>query len=79
MLRQPFGDQTVFEVTLYNREVRALVKDNQSHLLFEDFWADAQTRDVVAGSEQEARSVIESRFPEDAGFVIQDVHRCTGH
>lgn len=79
MLRQPFGSHTVYEVTLYNREVRALVKENQSHLLFEDHWADPQKRDVVAETEQEARAVIANRFPEDAGFVIEDVHCCTQH
>lgn len=79
MLRQPFGHQNIFEVTLYNKEVRALVKENQSHLLFEDHWADPQVRDVVADSEAEARDVISNRFPEDAGFVIEDVHRCTEH
>jgi len=79
MLRQPFGDQSIFEVTLYNKEVRALVKENQSHLLFEDHWADPQVRDVVAKSESEARDVIASRFPEDAGFVIEDVHPCKPH
>jgi len=63
----------VFLVKFYNKIVRALVKENQSHSFFEDHWADIHTQDVIATSEAEARSKIAKRFPPEDGFVIEDV------
>ncbi len=63
----------VYLVKLYNKVVRALVKENQSHSLFEDHWADVHTHDVVAATEDEARRKIAQRFPPDDGFVIEQV------
>lgn len=71
MLNPSMGQ--VYLVKFYNKVVRALVKDNQSHSFFEDHWADVHTQDVVAGSEDEARSKIASRFPPEDGFVIETV------
>lgn len=63
----------MYLVTFYNRDVRALVKDNQSHTIFEDHWADIHTQDVCAADEKEARDKIASRFPPEDGFVIETV------
>ena len=60
-------------VTFYNKTVRALVKQNQSHNHFEDHWADLHTQDVSAKDEREARDKISRRFPPEDGFVIEDV------
>ncbi|MCG8653201.1 MAG: hypothetical protein MI861_25395 [Pirellulales bacterium] len=60
-------------VKLYNKVVRALVKENQSHSFFDDHWADIHTQDVVATSEDEARTKIAKRFPPEDGFVIETV------
>lgn len=68
------GDE-VFEVAIYNKDVRSLVKDNRSHSIFDDSWADAQMHDVVARSEGEAREMIADRFPPDDGFVIERLVR----
>ncbi len=76
MERTPHNGDKVFEVSIYNREVRCLVKENQSHYIFEDHWADEQIRDVVAGSADEARNVVSKRFPPDDGFVISSVTPC---
>ena len=62
-----------FEVRLYNREVRAAVKDNESHFLFGDQWADCQVQDVAARSENEARALISRRYPPEQGFVVQEL------
>ena len=50
-----------------------MVKENQSHDLFEDYWADTQKHDVVASDEIEARRMVAERFTADDGFVIEGV------
>jgi len=73
MLRQPTEGNQVFEVAIYNHEVRRLVKENQSHRFFDDHWADVQLHDVLARDEREARALIAMRFPPDDGFVVEKV------
>ncbi len=63
----------VFLVSIYNKVVRGLVKENQSHHFFDDQWADVHTQDVVATSEAEAISKMSLRYPPDEGFVIESV------
>ena len=46
MIHQPNFGNTVYEVAIYNKDVRALVKENQSHSFYEDHWADEQHQDV---------------------------------
>ena len=73
MLRSPNIGKQVFEVSIYNKEVRSLVKENQSHSFFDDSWADLQIRDIMAKNESEARRLISERFPADDGFVIESI------
>jgi len=73
MLPRTIAGQRVFEVSIYNEEVRSQVRDNQSHLYFDDQWADVRVRDVIARDEAEARRLIAERFPPDDGFVIAAV------
>jgi len=63
-----------YEVSIYNRDVRAAVKDNESHVLYGDQWADLQFQDVHAESEKEALKLILRRYPPENGFVIQDLN-----
>ena len=76
MQGMPRHDQRVFEVSIYNREVRAMVKENRHHDHFDDHWADAQVRDIVAKTEDEARNLIARRYPPDEGFVIETINPC---
>jgi hypothetical protein len=71
MLLASCDGHQVFEFTLYNKKVRSLVKENQSHSFFDDHWADVQKQDVKAKDETEARHKIEHRFPSHDGFVIE--------
>ncbi len=43
--------QTVFEVELHNQAVRECVKENRSHEIFDDRWADVQIHEVAASNE----------------------------
>lgn len=76
MERTPHNGDQVFEVSIYNREVRSLVKENQSHAFFDDHWADEQIRDVCAETAEQARRRVTERFPPDEGFVIAAVTPC---
>jgi hypothetical protein len=73
MLHLPNSGHRVFEVALYNKEVRRLVARRQRHSFFEDLWAEQQRRNVVARDEVEARRLISERFPPEEGFVIEGV------
>ena len=75
MLHLPDNGRQIFEVSIYNKEVRALVKENQSHSYFDDFWADICIQDIIAQNEGEARKLISKRFPPEDGFVIQEIHQ----
>lgn len=63
----------VYLVTVYNKVVRAMVKDNTSHAFYSDLWADAHIQDVSAATEEEARHKMVQRFPEKDGFVIEQI------
>ncbi len=73
MLPRATADPRVFEVSIYNKDVRSQVLDNRGHLCFDEQWADVRVRDVVARDENEARRLIAERFPPDDGFVITAV------
>ena len=70
MMEMAINGQHVFEVSIYNKEVRAMVKENQHHHFFDDQWADIHIRNVTARDEGEAVSIITKRFPAEDGFVI---------
>lgn len=73
MLQRTTAGQRVYEVSIYNEEVRCQVRENGGHHHFDDQWADVRVRDIIARDEQEARRLIAERFPPDDGFVITDV------
>ena len=74
MLHVPTNGCKLFEVAIYNADVRALVKSNQSHCYFDDRWADVQLRDVAARDEAEARARIAMRYPPEDGFVVTEMY-----
>jgi hypothetical protein len=74
MLHKPLDGENVYEISVYNKEVRSLVKENQSHKHYDDHWADCQLHDVVAADEAEARRLADERYPESDGFVIEAVN-----
>jgi hypothetical protein len=75
MLHLPRNGHKVYEVAIYNMDVRQLVTENRRHSYVDDRWAKPQTRNVVARDEAEARQLISERFPPEEGFVIQKMHQ----
>jgi len=76
MLHMPSSGYKIYEVSVYNKDVRALVRRHRRHCYFDDRWADVQVRDVVARDESEARTLIGERFPPEDGFVVKQVCQC---
>ena len=73
MLQLPTNGQRIYEVSFYNKEVRSLVKENLSHKIFDDQWADNHIHDIVAVNEEQARMIIAERYPSGDGFVINEI------
>ena len=71
MLQIPDSRNQLFEVRVYNKIVRALVKQNLHHHFFDDQWADVQIRNVTAQCEADAISIISGRFLSEEGFVFE--------
>ena len=71
ILRAPI--MKTYEVTLYNQDVRAALKDGQSHAQYDDGWADQRFLQVEARDMAEARRKVLTRHPERQGFVIVDI------
>jgi hypothetical protein len=64
-------DGMIFQFTVYNKDVRAALKDNTGHRIFGDHWADVQIYEIVAADETAARTMIDERYPPDDGFVAE--------
>jgi hypothetical protein len=62
-----------FEVAVYNREVRKLVREGERHPHLNDDWADIHYVDVMAEDENGAQVKIKAKYPQDKGFVIENV------
>lgn len=73
MLHLPNNGYKIYQVELYNEDVRMMTKLRQRHCFFDRSWANLQVRDVVARNEQEAWSLISERFPPEDGFVIESI------
>lgn len=69
----PRPGSSPFEVRLYNKEVRALIKQNRQHEHFDERWADLNAQVVQAQDAAEARRLAARRYPPDQGFVIFSV------
>ncbi len=75
MIHPSFSRGSFFEVSLYNKEVRALVKENKSHGVYEDHWADRHIHGIIARDAREARALAQQRYPKKDGFVIEAIVR----
>ena len=64
---------SVFEVVIYNKEVRERVEAGKRHPNLDASWADAHHQEFKADTAEEARQKAERRFPESQGYVIVEV------
>ncbi len=68
----------LFEITIYNKEVREKVEAGEHHNRFRDSWADFQYIEIDAPNEEQARVQIEVMHPGVQGFVIDDIRKISG-
>ncbi len=65
----------IFEITIYNKEVREKVEAGEHHSRFSDSWADFQYIEIDAPNEEQVRARVEEMHPSVQGFVIDDVRK----
>ena len=63
----------IFEVGVYNREVRQLVEIGASHPMYNDSWADLSWIEIRADDLESAKRRARVKFPEAQGFVVVDI------
>ncbi len=68
----------MFEITIYNKEVREKVEAGEHHRRFPDKWADFQYIEIAADNEEQVRSQVEVMHPGVQGFVIDDIRKISG-
>ena len=68
----------MFEVTIYNKDVREKVELGEHHSRFSDSWADFQYIEIDASDEKKARARAEEMHPSAQGFIIDDVRNLSG-
>lgn len=78
MQHQPRNGHQAYEAVIYNKDVRALIKDNKAHNRFAERWADGHVQNVEARSEGDARRQIAKRYPPEDGFVVSELVRRKG-
>lgn len=64
---------TKFEAAIFNQQVRDALANGERHRNLSDDWADTHYVEVVANDEQQARIKLSAKYPEDAGYVIEQV------
>ena len=62
-----------FEVAVHNEQVRQLVQRGERHRHLQDTWADTHYVTLSASDAMDARRKAMARYPEDKGFVIEQV------
>ena len=68
----------MFDITIYNQEVREKVEAGEHHRRFPDTWADFQYIEIEAPNEEQARAQIEVMHPNVQGFIIDDIRKVGG-
>ena len=71
MLQLPDSGNQLFEVRIYNKKVRAMIKQNQHHHFFDDQWADVHVENVTSYDEADSISIISKKFHREDGFVFE--------
>ncbi len=62
-----------FDVSVYNGDVRACLKNNEDHPIFSSRWADTQHVVMIVLDEIELAARIRTLFPTEQGFVIENI------
>lgn len=74
-LHCPRSGCSTYTVYIYNKDVRAKLKENRPHDMLSERWAEVQPHEVTAHDPDEARRLATDRFPVREGFVITEIFR----
>lgn len=64
-----------FSVAVYNASVREALKENRTHHVYDDKWAETKHMEVVADTADEARAKVLEHHPASEGFVVEGVEK----
>jgi hypothetical protein len=65
----------VFEIGVFNAEVRAALNEGEHHKHLKDEWADIHYFEIEAPDQQQAMQQMTRRYPPARGFVLASVVR----
>ena len=63
----------MFEVILFNEQVRAKVREGEHHRTFTDDWADTHYIEMKASDEAGAMRKARQKYPAEDGFIIEGI------
>ena len=63
----------MYEVAIFNQEVRDAIARKEQHERYTDDWGTTQYIEVAALNEEMARSKVSQQHPANKGFVIEDI------
>lgn len=64
-----------FSVAIYNANARGALKENRPYDVYDEKWAEERHLEVVADTEDEARSKVLEQYPVSEGFVVTGVEK----
>lgn len=59
----------IYEISIFNEQVRNLVEIGESHRNLDDSWADQRYIQIKAPNKERALSELARRYPERQGYV----------
>lgn len=66
-------ENNIYEFSVYNQEVRDLVKMGESHRQLDDGWSENRYIQARAKNEEKATTDLRRRYPEAKGYVFTSV------
>ena len=60
----------LFEISVYNKDVRDEIQAGRNHRLLEPSWANVHLIEIKADTEEEAMASCRRKHPERLGFVL---------
>lgn len=59
-----------FEISVYNKDVRAEIQAGRHHQTLESSWADVHLIEILAANEAEAVAACSRKHPARMGFIL---------
>lgn len=72
-LQAPAEEDKIFEVAVYNQEVRRAHMMGQKHRNLDDKWAEINYEEIFAPNEDAARKKVMRKYPPERSFVIESI------